>query len=127
MGVEWSAAVLSRARVHAALGEPARLAIMNRLLLGDASPNEIGYELAVPNNLLAHHVKLLETADIVERSQSKGDHRRTYLRLHTPALAGLVPVAELDALRTTGSTHNARYPVDTSTVSRIGSPGWSPS
>ena len=31
-----------RARVHAALGEPARLAIVDRLVAGDASPGELG-------------------------------------------------------------------------------------
>jgi ArsR family transcriptional regulator, arsenate/arsenite/antimonite-responsive transcriptional repressor / arsenate reductase (thioredoxin) len=86
----------ARARVHAALGEPARLAIVDRLLLGDASPSEIGRELGLPSNLLAHHLKLLEQAGVLERSRSEGDHRRTYLRLRADTLAGLQP-AELRA------------------------------
>ena len=48
------------------LGEPARLAILDRLLLGDASPGELG----VPSDLLAHHVKLLEQAGVVERPRT---------------------------------------------------------
>ena len=36
-----------RARVHAALGEPARLAIVDRLVPGDASPGELGQELGI--------------------------------------------------------------------------------
>jgi hypothetical protein len=32
----------ARARVHAALGDPARLAIIDALTLGDSSPGEIG-------------------------------------------------------------------------------------
>ncbi|GAB3430965.1 helix-turn-helix domain-containing protein [Actinophytocola sediminis] len=87
MGVEWSAEVVARARLHAALGEPARLAIVDRLLLGDASPSELGRALGLASNLLAHHVKLLEQVGIVERSRSTGDHRRTYLRLRPTALA----------------------------------------
>jgi len=83
--------VVARARLHAALGEPARLAIVDRLVLGDASPTEIGRELGLPSNLLAHHLKLLEQAGVLERSRSEGDHRRTYLRLRPESLFGLVP------------------------------------
>lgn len=77
--------------MHAALGEPARLAIVDRLVLGDASPSEIGRELGLPSNLVAHHLKLLDEAGVIERSRSEGDHRRTYLRLRPGALTGLVP------------------------------------
>ncbi|MFJ6674857.1 helix-turn-helix domain-containing protein [Actinosynnema sp. NPDC091369] len=91
MSTDWSPDTLARARVHAALGEPARLAVVDLLVLGDASPGEVGRALGLPSNLLAHHVKLLEQAGIVERSRSEGDHRRTYLRLRTAALADLVP------------------------------------
>ena len=91
MSTEWSSSVAARARLHAALGEPARLAIVDRLLLGDISPGEAGRELGLPSNLLAHHVKLLEQAGVVERSRSEGDHRRTYLRLRPEALSTLVP------------------------------------
>jgi protein-tyrosine-phosphatase/DNA-binding transcriptional ArsR family regulator len=71
------------------MGEPARLAIVDRLLLGDASPGELGDEFGLPSNLLAHHLKLLEQAGLLERVRSEGDHRRRYLRLRTDALAGL--------------------------------------
>ncbi|GAA1298407.1 helix-turn-helix domain-containing protein [Saccharothrix xinjiangensis] len=91
MKTDWSPELVARARLHAALGEPARLAIVDRLLLGDAAPGELGGELGVPSNLLAHHVKLLRQAGLVERSRSEGDARRTYLRLRTAALSGLVP------------------------------------
>lgn len=90
MNAEWNDEELrSRARVHAALGEPARLAIVDRLLLGDVSPSELGRELGLPSNLLAHHLKLLDQAGLIERSRSEGDHRRTYLRLLPGALHGL--------------------------------------
>lgn len=97
--VERLSAVAERARVHAALGEPVRLAIVDRLMLGDASPSEIGRDLGLSSNLLAHHVKLLEQAWVLERSRSEGDHRRTYLRLRPAALAGLAPAGIVRAPR----------------------------
>ncbi|HVW43702.1 MAG TPA: helix-turn-helix domain-containing protein [Amycolatopsis sp.] len=108
MNGEWPARVRSRAQVHAALGEPARLAIVDRLVLGDVSPSEIGRELGLPSNLLAHHLKLLEQAGLVGRSRSEGDHRRTYLRLRPEALTGLAPVGALRAPRVLFvCTHNS--------------------
>src|SRR5262249_10154229 len=107
MGVEWSLSVRERERVHAALGEPARLAIVDRLVLGDASPTEIGRELGLPGNLLAHHLKLLEQASLIERSRSEGDRRRTYLRLRHQSMAGLMPVGLRTAPRVVFvCTHN---------------------
>ena len=98
MNVELTGLV-ERARVHAALGEPARLAIVDRLMLGDASPSEIGRSLGLVSNLLAHHLKQLEQAGVVQRSRSEGDHRRTYLRLRPPALAGLLSAGTVRAPR----------------------------
>ncbi|RSM85994.1 ArsR family transcriptional regulator [Kibdelosporangium aridum] len=97
MNAEWSSELVERARQHAALGEPARLAIVDLLSLGDASPSELGRALGLPSNLLAHHVKSLEQAGIVERSRSEGDHRRTYLRLRV--LHDLSPRGARDASR----------------------------
>jgi protein-tyrosine-phosphatase/DNA-binding HxlR family transcriptional regulator len=108
MNVEWSSSVTERARLHAVLGEPARLAIVDRLLLGDASPGEIGRELGLATNLVAHHVKLLAQAGVIERSRSEGDHRRTYLRLRPATLTGLGPVGALRAPRVVFvCTHNS--------------------
>jgi protein-tyrosine-phosphatase len=78
-----------RARIHAALGEPARLAIVDALSLGDTSPGEIAHNLGLPTNLVAHHVKVLTDAGLVVRTRSEGDRRRTYLRLQPDALADL--------------------------------------
>jgi DNA-binding transcriptional ArsR family regulator len=80
---------LRRARVHAALGDPARLAIVDMLAWGDASPGEIAAGQRLPTNLVAHHVKVLLDAGLVTRSRSEGDRRRTYLRLAAETLAGL--------------------------------------
>lgn len=94
--------------MHAALGEPARLAIVDRLTLGDASPSEVGRELGLPSNLLAHHLKLLEQAGMIERSRSEGDHRRTYLRLRPESLVGLPPTGLRRAPRVVFvCTHNS--------------------
>ncbi|MEU4287885.1 hypothetical protein AB0E63_06670 [Kribbella sp. NPDC026596] len=48
--------VSKRARVHAALGDPGRLAIVDLLTAGDAAPGELGAALGLPTNLIAHHV-----------------------------------------------------------------------
>ena len=78
-----------RARIHAALGDPARLAIVDTLILADASPGEIGRDLGMPTNLVAHHVKVLQDAWLVVRTRSEGDRRRTYLKLQPHVLASL--------------------------------------
>lgn len=75
-----------RARIHAALGDPARLAIVDTLLAGDAAPGELASVLELPTNLLAHHLKVLQEAGLVARSRSEGDRRRTYVRLVTKRL-----------------------------------------
>lgn len=85
------ASLAGRARIHAALGDPARLAIVDALTLGDASPGEIAHDLGMSTNLVAHHVKVLTEAGLVTRGRSEGDRRRTYLRLRTEALAALTP------------------------------------
>jgi ArsR family transcriptional regulator, arsenate/arsenite/antimonite-responsive transcriptional repressor / arsenate reductase (thioredoxin) len=72
--------------VHAALADPARLAFIDALGDGDASPSELAAMLAMPTNLLAHHLRVLEEAGLVTRHRSEGDKRRTYLRLVPGAL-----------------------------------------
>jgi protein-tyrosine-phosphatase len=42
--------------------------------------------LAMPSNLLAHHLHVLEQAGVITRRRSEGDRRRTYLRLVPGAL-----------------------------------------
>jgi len=75
--------------MHAALADPARLAITDRLADGDASPSELAAMLAMPSNLLAHHLRALEEAGLVTRHRSEGDRRRTYIRLVPGALGSL--------------------------------------
>ncbi|MGN9908798.1 arsenate reductase/protein-tyrosine-phosphatase family protein [Phytohabitans sp. LJ34] len=83
----------ARARVHAALGDPSRLAIVDTLTLGDASPGEVGAALGLPTNLVAHHLKVLTDAGLVIRGRSEGDRRRTYLRLVPETLAAIATPA----------------------------------
>ena len=83
--------VAERARIHAALADPARLAIVDQLSLGDASPGELGQLLRMTTNLVAHHVKVLTEAGLITRSQSEGHRRRSYLRLVPETLASLTP------------------------------------
>jgi protein-tyrosine-phosphatase len=86
MSVERNSGLARRAVVHAALADPARLAITDTLLAGDASPSELAGMLAMPSNLLAHHLRVLEKAGVITRRRSEGDRRRTYLRLIPGAL-----------------------------------------
>jgi protein-tyrosine-phosphatase len=86
MNAEQTAGLARRAAVHAALADPARLRITDVLADGDASPSELAVMLAMPSNLLAHHLGVLEKAGIITRRRSEGDRRRTYLRLVPGAL-----------------------------------------
>jgi ArsR family transcriptional regulator, arsenate/arsenite/antimonite-responsive transcriptional repressor / arsenate reductase (thioredoxin) len=72
-----------RAAMHAALGEPVRLAIVEQLATSDRSPKELGALLDVPSNLLAHHLDVLEAVGLIARGSSAGDRRRKYVRLLT--------------------------------------------
>ncbi len=89
-----------RASIHAALGEPLRLAIVDHLVLGDASPGELATRMNVPSNLLAFHLGVLDDAGIVRRVKSEGDGRRQYvqLRLDDPTVAPLTRPVPTDAL-----------------------------
>lgn len=85
--------------MHAVLGDETRLRIVDRLANGDASPGELGTSLAVPSNLLAHHVRALESVGLVERRRSEADRRRSYLHLQPGPLQLLLPDAVLAAPR----------------------------
>ncbi len=78
-----------RSKVHAALGEPTRLAIIDELSLSDRAPDELAAQLGLPGNLLAHHLDVLEHAGLVVRFESSGDRRRRYVRLEREPLLTL--------------------------------------
>ena len=78
-----------RAARHAALGDAARLAIVDELFLSDRSPTELRRRLGMESNLLAHHLDVLEQVGLIERSRSDGDGRRRYVHLVRPTLDAL--------------------------------------
>jgi ArsR family transcriptional regulator, arsenate/arsenite/antimonite-responsive transcriptional repressor / arsenate reductase (thioredoxin) len=85
---------VERVRIHAALGDEHRLAMVDALVIGDRTPGDLAQELGLTTNLFAHHVKVLDEAGLVERRVSEGDHRRRYLVLRHATLraAGVAPV-----------------------------------
>jgi protein-tyrosine-phosphatase len=91
--------VTERAAVHAALGEPVRLAIVEDLAVSDRSPKELAGRFSVPSNLLAHHLDVLEAAGLIERFASAGDRRRRYVRLRRAPLDRLGVAAAPSARR----------------------------
>ena len=90
MSIDPSSATERRASVHAALGDPARLRVVDALMYGDAAPSELADLLGMPSNLLAHHLNVLESRGLVVRTRSEGDRRRSYLRLAREVLADLM-------------------------------------
>lgn len=83
--------VEKRAAAFAALGDPSRLRIIDLLRLSDLSPGDITERLGLDSNLVAHHLRVLERADLVRRVTSSGDGRRRYVRLVDDSLTSLIP------------------------------------
>lgn len=75
-----------RARRHAALGDPVRLAIVEELVASDRTPLELQEWSGLASNSLAYHLDVLELAGLIARCQSSGDRRRRYICLLRPAL-----------------------------------------
>lgn len=82
--------VQDRARIHAALGDRHRLAMVDALALGDRTFQELADGARLPGNLAAHHLDVLEAAGLIERRVSEGDHRRRYISLRRDRLEGLM-------------------------------------
>ncbi len=74
-----------RAGIHGALADPHRLRITDLLACSDLTPSELAADLGIGSNLLAHHLRILEDAGVIERLRSEGDGRRRYLRLSLDA------------------------------------------
>jgi protein-tyrosine-phosphatase/DNA-binding transcriptional ArsR family regulator len=80
-----------RAARHAALGDPVRLAIVDELALSDRAPIELRRLVGLESNLLAHHLDVLESVGMINRSRSSGDGRRRYVHLLRDSLRELSP------------------------------------
>lgn len=87
----WGERREQRARTLAALGDPTRLGVMDLLSVQDLSPDALAAALEVPGNLLAHHLKVLEAAGLVQRIHSQHDKRRTYVQMVEGATDALLP------------------------------------
>ncbi|MEI6363034.1 MAG: ArsR family transcriptional regulator [Actinomycetes bacterium] len=98
-----------RAQVLSALGDANRLAVVDLLQVQDLSPDAIAAALQIPGNLLAHHLKILESAGVIAREPSQNDRRRTYVRLLRDSLQDLLPAPpEVSAPRVVFvCTHNS--------------------
>ncbi len=83
------ARLVTRAVLHAALGDANRLAIVDELMFSDRAPSELGSIVGIDSNLLAHHLAVLENLNLIERVTSQGDRRRRYVKLVPGAIASL--------------------------------------
>ncbi|MDA0823833.1 MAG: helix-turn-helix domain-containing protein [Proteobacteria bacterium] len=81
--------IAHRSKLHAALGEPVRLAIVEELAVSDRSPKELGKKFELTTNLLTHHLDILAHVGLVRRVASSGDRRRKYIQLDRAAFADL--------------------------------------
>jgi DNA-binding transcriptional ArsR family regulator len=79
MNTEQTGRLQRRAAAHAALADVTRLRIVDLLAVSDRSAGELGASLGIASNLLAHHLRTLESAELVTRRRSEGDARRSYL------------------------------------------------
>ena len=79
-----------RAQIFAALGDRLRLDIVDELALSDRTPGELIQKFEITSALLAHHLDVLENAQIVERIESSADRRKRFVRLSERNLPLLV-------------------------------------
>lgn len=82
-----------RTGIFAALADQTRLRIVDLLTLGDLSSSEIGSTLDLRSNLIAHHLGVLESAQIISRTPSESDRRRNYIGLRPEVFDTLAPAS----------------------------------
>lgn len=82
-----------RAGIFAALADQTRLRMVDLLTLGDLSSSEIGAQLGLRSNLVAHHLGVLESAQIIARARSEFDQRRSYIGLRPEVFDTLAPAS----------------------------------
>lgn len=95
--------------MHAALGDQRRLVLVDHLALGDRTVGELADVSGMGGNLLAHHLDLLESAGLIERRVSEGDHRRRYVVLKWDRLpSGLAAPPSFDEVLFVCTRNSAR-------------------
>lgn len=97
-----------RSRLHGALADPTRLAIVDALSVSDRTPSELSERFRLAGNLLAHHLDALARVGLVERFVSSGDRRRRYVRLDRGPLSMLgLPAVSAPSTVLFVCTHNS--------------------
>ncbi|TQJ31332.1 ArsR family transcriptional regulator [Microbacterium sp. SLBN-146] len=82
-----------RVGIFAALADQTRLRIVDLLTMGDLSSSEIAAALDLRSNLVAHHLRTLEAAEIIARTRSEFDRRRSYVGLRPEIFETLAPAS----------------------------------
>lgn len=70
-----------------ALSDPNRLRIFAQLMRGDTCNCELVEQLAIPANLLSHHLKVLSEAGLVNGRRDRHDGRWIYYSVNRQAVA----------------------------------------
>jgi protein-tyrosine-phosphatase len=99
--------VEARARIHAALAVPARLAIVDAVAVGDRTVGELADMTGLPSNLLAHHLDVLDDAGLIVRRHSEGDRRRRYVAVRSTGARHLDPGRRVTGTPLFVCTHNS--------------------
>jgi len=76
---------VERARVHAVLADPHRLAVLHHVALGDRSPRDLAELLGLSMPLLSHHLNALTEAGLITRTTSEQDRRKRFVSLDVSA------------------------------------------
>jgi len=80
---------VERARVHAVLADPHRLAVLHHVALEDRSPRDLAELLDLSMPLMSHHLKVLTDCSLVARIPSEHDRRQKFVTVQPSALAFL--------------------------------------
>ena len=63
--------------------------MIDELAQSDRTFQELSLAAGLPSNAAAHHLDVLESAGLIERHVSEGDHRRRYITLRHDGFEGL--------------------------------------
>lgn len=74
-------------QVAKALGHPKRIAILNALMQGVQCNCEISAQLGLADNLISHHMRILEETGLVQSERDPHDGRWIYYSVDPQALA----------------------------------------